>query len=108
MVDDNRVNQQLAAAMLARLELEFDMAGNGRECLEAANKTPYSLILMDMEMPEMDGITATLQIRADEAQQGQARPSIIAMTANALHEDREKCFKAGMNGYIAKPISLNA
>lgn len=108
VVDDNRVNQQLAAAMLARLELEFDMAGNGRECLEAVNKTPYSLILMDMEMPEMDGITATLQIRADEAQQGKPALPIIAMTANALHEDREKCFKAGMNGYIAKPISLNA
>lgn len=104
LVDDNRVNQQLAAAMLARLGLEFELADNGADCLRRLAAADYAVVLMDMEMPEMDGVTATRQIRASETE-GRHLP-IIAMTANALQEDRERCFAAGMDGYIPKPISM--
>jgi signal transduction histidine kinase/DNA-binding response OmpR family regulator len=106
LVDDNRVNQQLAAAMLGRLGLAFDLADNGADCLRHLAASGYAVVLMDMEMPEMDGVTATRQIRAGEA--GGRHLPIIAMTANALSEDRERCFAAGMDGYIPKPISLGA
>jgi signal transduction histidine kinase/DNA-binding NarL/FixJ family response regulator len=104
LVDDNRVNQQLAAAMLERLGLAFELADNGTDCLRRLAEADYALVLMDMEMPEMDGVTATRRIRESEAE-GRHLP-IIAMTANALQEDRERCFAAGMDGYIPKPISL--
>ena len=106
LVDDNRVNQQLAAAMLDRLGLGFDLADNGADCLRRLAASGYAVVLMDMEMPEMDGVTATRHIRAGEA--GGTHLPIIAMTANALTEDRERCFAAGMDGYIPKPISLSA
>ncbi len=108
LVDDNRVNQQLAAAMLDRLGLAHDMADNGAEALRRLNDTPYALVLMDMEMPEMDGITATRHIREREDRDGAPRLPIVAMTANALREDRDRCLAAGMDGYIAKPISRKA
>jgi CheY-like chemotaxis protein len=108
LVDDNRVNQQLAAAMLDRLGLAHDMADNGAEALRRLNDTPYALVLMDMEMPEMDGVTATRHIREREDRDGTPRLPIIAMTANALREDKERCLAAGMDGYIAKPISRKA
>lgn len=106
LVDDNLVNQELAAAMLGRLGIPFDRADNGAQCLQRLAKGDYALVLMDMEMPEMDGVTATLHIRAGEPA-GTHLP-IIAMTANALREDRERCLAAGMDGYIAKPISISA
>jgi signal transduction histidine kinase/DNA-binding response OmpR family regulator len=106
LVDDNRVNQQLAAAMLERLGLAFELADNGGDCLRHLAEADYALVLMDMEMPGMDGVTATRQIRASEAE-GCHLP-IVAMTANALQEDRERCFAAGMDGYIPKPISLES
>jgi signal transduction histidine kinase/CheY-like chemotaxis protein/HPt (histidine-containing phosphotransfer) domain-containing protein len=107
LVDDNRVNQQLGVAMLKRLQLEFDIAENGLIALEKLAGNNFSLVLMDMEMPEMDGLAATREIRRLEAQNTEARRlPIIAMTANALVEDREQCFAAGMDGYISKPISL--
>ena len=108
LVDDNRVNQQLGSAMLRRLGLEFDVAGNGLEALRSIEGGDYALVLMDMEMPEMDGLTATREIRRREATLTGQRLPIIAMTANALAEDRELCFTAGMDGYISKPISLAA
>jgi signal transduction histidine kinase/CheY-like chemotaxis protein/HPt (histidine-containing phosphotransfer) domain-containing protein len=108
LVDDNRVNQQLAGAMLTRLSLDHDCADNGVEALRRIADSDYALVLMDMEMPVMDGVTATQQIRAAEVAQGRPRLPIIAMTANAMQEDRERCFAAGMDGYIAKPIVLNA
>ena len=107
LVDDNRVNQVLGAAMLKKLELVHDTAGNGLEALLSLEKKTYALVLMDMEMPEMDGLTATRNIRAREAAAGGHIP-IIAMTANALHGDRERCLEAGMDGYISKPINLAA
>ncbi|NCA71795.1 MAG: response regulator, partial [Sphingobacteriia bacterium] len=106
LVDDNLLNQQIGAAMLDRLELDFDLAEHGRDALERQATHPYRLILMDMEMPEMDGLSATRAIREREREQGLRRLPIIAMTANALTEDRQRCFEAGMDGYIPKPISL--
>jgi signal transduction histidine kinase/CheY-like chemotaxis protein len=109
LVDDNRVNQQLGNAMLKRLQLDCDLADTGRSALQKIAENPYALVLMDMEMPEMDGLAATRAIRQGEQEAGAAsRLPIIAMTANALREDRERCFAAGMDGFISKPISLAA
>ncbi len=107
LVDDNRVNLALGAAMLGKKGLAHDTAGNGVEALQRLNDKRYALVLMDMEMPEMDGLTATRRIREREAASGGHVP-IIAMTANALQGDRERCFDAGMDGYISKPIDLTA
>jgi CheY-like chemotaxis protein len=108
LVDDNRVNQQLGVAMLRRLQIECDLAEHGLHALDRLDAHQYSLVLMDMEMPEMDGLTATRTLREREHRLGLARTPVIAMTANALAEDRQRCFDAGMDGYVAKPISLNA
>jgi len=108
LVDDNSINQQLGAAMLTRLGLDYDLADNGRHCLERLQQRDYRLVLMDMEMPEMDGVTTTREIRRREAGQGKAALPIIAMTANALAEDRARCLEAGMDGYISKPIRFAA
>ena len=109
LVDDNLVNQKLACAMLTRLQLTFDVACNGQEAVDMSARQIYALVLMDMEMPVMDGVTATQTIRARElAEQCSERLPIIAMTANALQEDRERCMAAGMDGYIAKPVNLRA
>jgi CheY-like chemotaxis protein/anti-sigma regulatory factor (Ser/Thr protein kinase) len=107
LVDDNEVNQVVGAAMIEQLGLSYDTAANGREALRCSEQKRYSLILMDMEMPEMDGLTATRLIREREAATGAWVP-IVAMTANALQGDRERCFEAGMDGYIAKPINQAA
>ena len=113
LVDDNRINQKLAGAMLTRLGLVFDVANDGQQAVARAAHHPYAVALMDMEMPVMDGVTATLHIRAQEAKAADTglavRPlPIIALTANAMAEDRQRCEAAGMNGYIAKPLNLKA
>jgi signal transduction histidine kinase/DNA-binding response OmpR family regulator len=108
IVDDNRVNQQLANAMLTRLGLASECAENGAEALRRLASADFALVLMDMEMPEMDGITATQILRKREAEQHKAHLPVIAMTANALQEDRARCFAAGMDGYVAKPVSRTA
>ncbi len=102
LVEDNLVNQKLALRLLERLELRADVANNGVECLQALERTPYDLIFMDVQMPEMDGIEATRRIRS--ADTGTAQPYIIAMTANAMQGDREEYMAAGMNDYVSKPI----
>ncbi|PQJ95065.1 ATP-binding protein [Chromatium okenii] len=107
LVDDNLVNQKLAGAMLNRLGLPHEFADNGVVALERVANTSYALILMDMEMPEMDGVTATLHLRAREIEYGSGHIPIIAMTANAMQEDRERCFAAGMDGYVSKPVRLS-
>jgi CheY-like chemotaxis protein/HPt (histidine-containing phosphotransfer) domain-containing protein len=88
--------------MLERLGVRADTVADGREAVAAVRRTPYDLVLMDMQMPVMDGLTATRRIRAhhDLARQ----PHIVAMTANAMAGDRERCLAAGMDGYIAKPV----
>ncbi len=106
LVDDNRVNQQLASAMLKKLGLEHDIASNGCEALEMMIANAYQAVLMDMEMPEMDGLTATATWREREQSLKAKRLPIIAMTANAMREDRERCFEVGMDGYISKPINM--
>ncbi len=109
LVDDNRVNLLLGSAMLERISLAHDSASNGLQALERVAQGEYRLVLMDMEMPEMDGLAATREIRRrEESSSAGKHLIIIAMTANAMMEDRQRCFDAGMDGYISKPISLLA
>ncbi|MEM1230247.1 MAG: ATP-binding protein [Pseudomonadota bacterium] len=103
LVEDNRINQAVALRMLKKLNVDADLAENGRQAIEQLKARPYDLIFMDMQMPEIDGLEATRLIRLmDELPQ----PHIVAMTANALEEDRQQCLEAGMNDFIAKPIRL--
>jgi PAS domain S-box-containing protein len=105
LVEDNRVNQLLAVRLLEKQGHEVTVAGNGKEALEALEKQPFALVLMDVQMPEMDGLQATAAIRRGESKSGKHIP-IIAMTAHAMSGDKEHCFKAGMDDYITKPIRL--
>ena len=104
LTEDSLTNQKLALHLLERLGYEADVAGNGREAVEAMQRSPYDVILMDMQMPEMDGLEATRRIRDDIPADRQ--PTIIALTANAMHGDREMCLEAGMNEYLSKPIRV--
>jgi CheY-like chemotaxis protein len=104
MAEDNLVNQKVAQGILKKLGYRADIAANGLEVLEALDRQPYDVILMDVNMPEMDGVTATKKIRHERAAGEQ--PHIISMTANAMEGDREQYLAAGMNDYISKPIRL--
>jgi PAS domain S-box-containing protein len=102
LAEDNAVNQKLALRLLERLGLRADVVGNGREVLDALSRRPYDVVLMDVQMPELDGVEATRHIR--QRQPGENGPWIIAMTANAMQGDREAYVAAGMDDYISKPI----
>ncbi|GIW50760.1 MAG: hybrid sensor histidine kinase/response regulator [Gemmatimonadales bacterium] len=101
LAEDNRVNQEVAAAMLRKRGHEVDIVENGREAVEAVRKGRYDVVLMDIQMPEMDGVAATREIRS--LPQGASLP-IIALTAHALPEERQRCLDAGMNAYVTKPF----
>ncbi|WNC71358.1 ABC transporter substrate-binding protein [Thalassotalea psychrophila] len=108
LVEDNQVNQMVLKAMLKRLGLSCDIAGNGLEAIASLQKTPpdapYTLVFMDCQMPELDGYQTTLQIRTAVAGELYSTVPIIAMTANAMQGDKEKCLTAGMDDYLAKPL----
>ena len=105
LVEDNLVNQDIGAAMLGAAGLRVDVANNGIEAVALFGRKRYDLILMDCQMPEMDGFAATAEIRMREAATGVARTPIVALTANAMQGDRERCLAAGMDDYLAKPFS---
>ena len=102
LAEDNAINQKLGLRLLERLGYRADIAGNGFETLDALRRQPYDVILMDVQMPDMDGLEATGHIVGEWPVD--KRPRIIAMTANAMQGDREMCLEAGMNDYVSKPI----
>jgi len=107
IVEDDSSNVLVVSLFLENLGYKYDVARDGRECLEKIQKYSYDLILMDLSMPDIDGLAAVRQIRHMEEQGWTQSAQIIAMTARALIEDREKCIAAGMNDYISKPFSQN-
>jgi len=106
LAEDNIVNQKLASKMLQKMGHTVTVAGNGKAAVEAAGKETFDLILMDVQMPEMDGLQSTKIIRDREQGTGKHIP-IIAMTAYAMKGDRERCLAAGMDGYVSKPVSVS-
>jgi PAS domain S-box-containing protein len=104
LAEDHAINQKLALLILERLGYRADLAGNGLEAVEAVRRQPYDVVLMDIQMPEMDGLEATRVI--DREFPPERRPRIVAMTANAMKEDRDECLAAGMDDFITKPIQF--
>ncbi|MBK6686530.1 MAG: response regulator [Deltaproteobacteria bacterium] len=106
LVEDNVINQQVATRMLERLGIVPEIANDGLEALAATQAHRYDAILMDMQMPRLDGLAATRRIRAAEAEAGRPATPIIALTAGAMKADQELCLAAGMNAYLTKPFKL--
>jgi CheY-like chemotaxis protein len=106
LAEDNLVNQKLALRLLSQMGYRADVAANGLEVIESVERQTYDVVLMDVQMPEMDGLEASRRItqrwRADQ------RPRIVAMTANAMQGDRDECIAAGMDDYVTKPIRVEA
>jgi PAS domain S-box-containing protein len=105
VAEDNAVNRQLALALLGKLGYHADVVENGREALDALEREAYDVVLMDVQMPELDGLEATRRIR-DRFRSAEG-PTIIAMTANAMEGDRDECLAAGMDDYLSKPIRID-
>jgi CheY-like chemotaxis protein len=103
LAEDNAINQKVGLRILLRFGYRADPAANGFEAVTAVRQRPYDLVLMDMQMPEMDGLAATRAIRA---LRDVRQPEIVAMTANAMAADRAMCIEAGMDGYLAKPFRM--
>ena len=108
LAEDNITNQQVAVGVLKKLGLRADVAANGAEAVKALAALPYDLVLMDVQMPEMDGLEATRAIRDPQSHVLNPQVTIVAMTANAMQGDREKCAQVGMNDYLTKPIERPA
>jgi GAF domain-containing protein/DNA-binding response OmpR family regulator/anti-sigma regulatory factor (Ser/Thr protein kinase) len=106
LAEDNVVNQKLALRLLQQMGYRADVASNGIEAIECLERQPYDVVLMDVQMPEMDGLEATRRIVANWPEN--RRPRIVAMTANAMQGDREECLAAGMDDYVTKPIRVDA
>jgi len=104
LAEDNVVNQKPALRILQQMGYRADLASNGIEAVESVRRQVYDVVLMDVQMPEMDGLDATRQICA--RWQAPERPRIIAMTANAMQGDRDMCLAAGMDDYLTKPIRV--
>jgi CheY-like chemotaxis protein/HPt (histidine-containing phosphotransfer) domain-containing protein len=104
LAEDNSINQRVGLLLLEKLGYTADVAGNGVEALEALRRQPYDLILMDIQMPVLDGLEATRRIRAEFPAERQ--PRVVALTANVLREQREACAAAGMDDFVQKPVSL--
>ena len=106
LVEDNAINQQVAKGMLTQLGLTVELAENGRIAVDRLESERFDLIFMDLQMPVMDGLTATREIRRREAESGRPHTPIVAMTANALRSDREACLEAGMEDHLPKPVQF--
>ncbi len=107
LAEDNLVNQKVALRVLKHLGYQADVVENGQAVIEAIANKSYDLILMDIQMPEMDGLEATQYIRNQELESQIPPIAIIAVTANATHDDQDICRQAGMNDYISKPIQID-
>ena len=107
LAEDNPVNQKVALRVLKHLGYQADVVNNGREAIAAIETKSYDLILMDIQMPEMSGLEATEYIREREIASQLAPVAIVAITANASHDDQFTCSDAGMNDYISKPIQID-
>ena len=105
LAEDNPVNQLVAGGMLDEMGCTVTMVDNGKEALEILPSVPFDMVLMDCQMPEMDGFEATKAIRQHECEQGLARIPIIALTANAMEGDRDRCLQAGMDDHLSKPFT---
>jgi CheY-like chemotaxis protein len=104
LVEDNQINQLVAKTILTKLGFDIQIANNGQEAVDILEKQEFAIVLMDYQMPVMDGLEATRVIRLREKETSRNKAVIIAMTANAMKGDREDCLDGGMDDYIAKPI----
>ena len=109
VVDDNPINQKIAQFNLKQLDIESDLAANGLEAIDLYKQNTYSLILMDIQMPIMDGLDATKEIRKIERDEDYNQTAfIVALTANTFDDENKQCLDAGMNAFIEKPITEQA
>ncbi len=104
VAEDNMVNQRLIARLLQKWGCQVTIVGSGEQAVEATASSPFDLVLMDVQMPGMDGFEATQAIRVREAATGRGHLAIVAITAHAMKGDRDRCLEAGMDGYVSKPV----